>query len=113
MKTSHNDEVSRLHHEVENLKQKVNMKVEENSKLAEALKNLRDTYFEIVTQCFARLHVIFLSIGVASEEANYAPDDLPGALRWVEGEVDVFDEVMKGQGDFCALVAARGTTSVF
>lgn len=57
--------------------------------------------------------MIFLSIGVASEEANYAPDDLPGALRWVEGEVDVFDEVMKGQGDFCALVAAQGTTSVF
>jgi hypothetical protein len=31
----------------------------------------------------------------------------------VEGEVGAFDEVMKGQGDFYALVAARRTTSIF
>lgn len=44
---------------------------------------------------------------------KYAPDDLPGALGWVEGEVDVFGEVMEGQGDFCALVASRGIAAIF
>jgi hypothetical protein len=42
------------------------------------------------------LHEIFHSVEATSKEANYAPDDLPGALKWVEGEVDAFDEVMKG-----------------
>lgn len=34
---------------------------------------------------------------MTSEEANYALDDLPRALKWVEGEIDAFDEVMKGK----------------
>jgi hypothetical protein len=28
-------------------------------------------------------------------------------------EINEFDEVMEGHGDFCALVAARGTTNIF
>jgi hypothetical protein len=50
---------------------------------------------------------------VAAEEANYASIDAPGALKWVEEEVNAFDEVMKVQGNFCTLVASRGTVSIF
>jgi hypothetical protein len=28
-------------------------------------------------------------------------------------EINEFDKVMEGHGDFCALVAARGTTNIF
>jgi hypothetical protein len=31
----------------------------------------------------------------------------------IEGEVDVLDEVIAGHGDFCALLASRGTTVAF
>jgi hypothetical protein len=31
----------------------------------------------------------------------------------MEKEINEFDEVMEGHGDFCALVAARGTTNIF
>jgi hypothetical protein len=37
----------------------------------------------------------------------------PRALECVEKEVDVLDEVITGHGDFCALVASRGTTAAF
>jgi hypothetical protein len=59
------------------------------------------------------LREIFHSIGVASKEAKYKPDDLPRVLEWVEKEIDAFDKVMEGQGDFCALVASRGTAAIF
>jgi hypothetical protein len=43
---------------------------------------------------------------------NYAPDHLPGKIKWVEGEIGGLDEVMKDQDDFCALVASSGSTSI-
>jgi hypothetical protein len=106
MKTSHNNNISRLGLEVENLKQKVKAESKKNSRLTEGIKNLRDTCFGFVARCSTRLCEIFHSIGVALGEVKYAPDDLPRALGWVEGEVDAFGEVMEGQDNFCALVAS-------
>jgi hypothetical protein len=34
-------------------------------------------------------------------------------LEFVEKEINEFDEVMEGHGDFCALVAARRTANIF
>jgi hypothetical protein len=34
-------------------------------------------------------------------------------LSHIENEVDALDEVITGHGDFCALLASRGTTAVF
>ena len=33
--------------------------------------------------------------------------------RFCGEEINEFDEVMEGHGDFCVLVAARGTTNIF
>jgi hypothetical protein len=60
----------------------------------------------------ARLHEIFNSVGAVSEEKNYSNKDILKALDFVE-EINEFDEVIKGHGDLCALVASRGTTTVF
>jgi hypothetical protein len=40
-------------------------------------------------------------------------EDLPGTLDHIEGEVDALDEIIVGHGDFCALLAYRGTTVAF
>jgi hypothetical protein len=40
-------------------------------------------------------------------------EDLPGTFEHIEGEVDALDEVIAGHGDFCALLASRGTTIAF
>lgn len=112
-KSNYKDNINRLGLEVKDLKHKIKAKSEKNSKLAEALKNLRDSCFGFVPRCSTRLHEIFHPIGVASEEIKYAPEHLPGALGWVEGEVDAIGEVMEGQGHFCVLVASRGTAAIF
>jgi hypothetical protein len=39
--------------------------------------------------------------------------DILGALEHIEKEIDVLDEVITGHGDFCALVASRGTVAAF
>jgi hypothetical protein len=66
-----------------------------------------------MTRCSSRLREIFHSIGVGSKESKHTPDDLPIALECVEKEIDAFDEVMEGHGDFCALVASRGNVAIF
>ena len=40
-------------------------------------------------------------------------EDLPGTFDHIEGEVDALDEVIAGHGDFCALLASRGTAVAF
>jgi hypothetical protein len=44
---------------------------------------------------------------------NYFAEDIPKALDFVEKEINEFDQVMEGHGDFCALVATgeRPTSS--
>jgi hypothetical protein len=91
----------------------VNTKIEENSRLKEALDSLRSTCFGFVARCSSRIHEIFNSVGAAVEEGYYAPNDASRALNWVEEEVNAFDEVMKRQGDLCALIASRGTAAIF
>jgi hypothetical protein len=59
------------------------------------------------------LRSIFNSVGAASEETNLAAEDIPGALEFIEKEVDVLDEVITGHGDFCVLVASRGIATIF
>jgi hypothetical protein len=40
-------------------------------------------------------------------------ENLSGAFEHIEGEIDDLDKVIVGHGDFCALVASRGTTVAF
>ena len=39
--------------------------------------------------------------------------DLPSTFDHIDGEVDALDEVIAGHGDFCALLASRGTAVAF
>jgi hypothetical protein len=59
------------------------------------------------------LRSIFNSVGAASEETSLSFEDIPGALECIEKEVNVLDKVITGHGDFCALVASRGTAVAF
>jgi hypothetical protein len=102
---------SQFNRESETLKTTLKVEAEKNSKLTEALRALKDRCFNFASQCTARLKNIFNSVGAASEEANFSAEDIPGALECVEKEVDVLDEVITGHGDFCALVASRGTAA--
>ena len=89
------------------------VEAEKNMKLSEALRVLKERCFNFASQCTARLKIIFISVGAASEETSLSAEDVPGALECAGIEVDVLDEVITGHDDFCALVASRGTATTF
>jgi hypothetical protein len=103
----------RFNRETEALNTTIKVEAEKNLMLSEALKTIKDKCFNFATRCTARLKSIFNSVGAASEEDNLSAEDIPGAFECVEKEVDVLDEVITGHGDFCALVASRGTAAAF
>jgi hypothetical protein len=99
--------------ETEALNTTLKVEAEKNMKLNETLRTLKERCFNFASQWTARLRSIFNSVGAASEEASLCVEDVPGELECIEKKVDVLDEVITGHGDFCGLVASRGTTSAF
>jgi hypothetical protein len=98
-------------------KQKLNAKLEaevqKSSNLKKSLTSLQDKCLEFSNRCIQRLKQIFYSVGASSEKFTPSAEDLPGAFEHIEGEIDDLDEVIAGHGDFCALVASRGTAIAF
>jgi hypothetical protein len=91
----------------------IKVEADRNLKLSEALRSLKDKCFNFATQCTSQLKIIFNSVGATFEEASLSVEDVPGALKCVEKEVDILDEVVTGHRDFCALVASYSTTTTF
>jgi hypothetical protein len=60
-----------------------------------------------------QLKGIFSSVGASSEEIAPSAEDIPKTFEHIENEVDALDEVITRHGDFCALLASRGTTTAF
>jgi hypothetical protein len=77
------------------------------------LKELQDKCVDFGNRCVQRLKQVFNSVGASSEKFNPSVEDLPGTFEHIEGEVDALDEVIAGHGDFCALLASRGTAVAF
>jgi hypothetical protein len=81
--------------------------------LQKSLTGLQNKCLEFSNRCIQRLKQVFYSVGASSEKFNPSIEDLPGAFEHIKGEIDDLDEVIAGHGDFCALVASRGTAVAF
>ena len=55
---------------------------------------------------------MFAKVGAFSNDQNFIRDDVEGAIRWIEGKVEAFNEVLASLGDFGACVRARGAVSL-
>jgi hypothetical protein len=60
-----------------------------------------------------QLKKVFSSVGACSEDITPSAEDTPNIFDHIENEVNALDEVIAGHGDFCALLASRGTTTEF
>jgi hypothetical protein len=98
-------------------KQKLNTKLEaevqKSSDLKKSLTSLQNKCLEFSSRFVQRLKQVFYFVGASSEKFTPSAEDLPGAFKHIEGEIDDLDEVIAGHGDFCALVASRGTAVAF
>jgi hypothetical protein len=99
--------------EKKNLDTKLKAKVENSSNLQKSLKELQDKCLDFGNRCMQRLKQVFNSVGASSEKFEPLIEDLPGTFEHIEGEVDALDEVIARHGDFCALLASRGTSVAF
>jgi hypothetical protein len=86
---------------------------EKNSNLRKSLTELQNKCLEFSSRCVQRLKHIFNLVGASCGKFIPSTEDLSGAFEHIEGEVDDLDEIIAGHGDFCALVASRGTAVAF
>jgi predicted RNase H-like nuclease (RuvC/YqgF family) len=98
--------------EKKNFNTKLEAEVEKSLNLQKSLKELQDKCLNFGNRCVQRLKQVFNSVGASSEKFEPLVEDLPGTFEHIEGEVDALDEVI-GHGDFCALLASRGTHVAF
>jgi hypothetical protein len=59
-------------------------------------------------QCSDKLKNAFTSVGVFLAKRNFIRGDPEGVMKWIEGKIEAFDEVLTGRSDFCAYVGTRG-----
>jgi hypothetical protein len=99
--------------EKQELNAKFEAEVQKNSDLKKSLTSLQNKCLEFSKRCVQWLKQVFYLVGASSEKFDPSSEDLLGAFEHIEGEIDDLDEVIAGNGDFCALVASRGTTVAF
>jgi hypothetical protein len=117
-------EVARLNDELlwrsENFEQekksfdaRLEAEAKKNSNLQESLKELRNVCLNFGNRCVQRLRQVFNSVGANSEKFEPSVEDLPSTFEHIESKVEALNEILAGHGDFCALLASRGTAVAF
>jgi hypothetical protein len=80
--------------------------------IGDELQSSREECFSKATQCSERLNDIFALVGARWHEKHYANRDMVEVLKWVDGEVEAFGEILSTREDYCAWIGARNTTSI-
>jgi hypothetical protein len=101
-----NFNVEQSKHEISNTK---SSRVQKN---VEEIRQAKEECYTVAMQCFDKLKNDFTSVGTFSSERNFIRGDPKGVIKWIEGEIKAFDEVLTGRWDFCACVGARGPVSL-
>ena len=57
--------------------------------------------------------MVFNSVGASAEKFTPSAENISSTFKHIEGEVEALDEIIAGHGDFCALLASRGTAAAF
>jgi hypothetical protein len=95
------------------LQTKYEAKATENTKLKQSLKELRDICLNFGSRYVQRFKKVFNSVGASAEKFTPSAENISSTFEHIEGEVEALDEVIAGHGDFCALLASRGTAASF
>jgi hypothetical protein len=112
-----NDELLRksesFEQERKNFDARLEAETEKSSNQQKSLKELQNICLNFGNCCVQRLRQVFNSLGASSEKFEPSVEDLPSTFEHIESEVEALDKVIAGHGDFCALLASRGTAVAF
>jgi hypothetical protein len=95
------------------LQAKYEAEAAENTKLKQSLEELQNMFLEFGSRCVQQLKKVFSLVGASAEKFTLSIENISSTFEHIEGEVEALDEVIAGHGDFCALLASRGTTATF
>jgi hypothetical protein len=95
------------------LQTKYKAEAAENTKLQLSLKELRNMCLRFGSHYVQRLKKVFNSVEASTEKFTPSAENISSTFEHIEGEVEALDEVIAGHGDFCALLASRGTDAAF
>jgi hypothetical protein len=95
------------------LQAKYEAEAAENTKLKQSLEELRNMCLNFGSRCVQQLKKVFNSVGASAEKFTPSTENISSTFEHIEGEVEALDEVIAGHGDFCALLASRGTAATF
>jgi hypothetical protein len=99
---SENFEVKKEKHEIaETERNRVQRNVDE-------FRASKEQCFYVAAHSCEKLKGMFIIVGAFSNTENFVCGDAKGAVKWIEGEFEVFDEVLTDRGDFCACMGAQG-----
>jgi hypothetical protein len=99
--------------ERKDLQTKYEAKNVENTKLRQSLEELQNMCLSFGSRCVQRLKKVFNSVGASAEKFTPSAENISSTFKHIEGKVEALDEVIAGHGDFCALLASRGTAAAF
>jgi hypothetical protein len=69
-------------------------------KNVEELRKSKEECYVVAMQCSDKLKNAFTSVGAFSAERNFIRGDPEGVIKWIEGEIEAFDEVLTSRGTF-------------
>jgi chromosome segregation ATPase len=92
---------------------KYEAEADKNTKLQQSLKELRDMCLDFGSRCVQRLKKVFNSVGASAKKFTPSAQNISSTFEHIECEIEALDEVIAGHGDFCALLASRGTAAAF
>jgi hypothetical protein len=99
--------------EKKDLQTKYEAEANKNTKLQQSLKELRNMCLNFGSRCVQRLKKVFNSVGASAEKFTPSAENISSTFDHIKNEVDTLDEVIVVHGDFCALLASRGTAAAF
>jgi predicted metal-dependent peptidase len=75
-------------------------------KNVEELHEAKEECYSVAMQCSDKLKNVIAQFGAFSTDRNFIRGDPEGVIKWIEGEIEAFDKVLTGRGNFCACVGA-------
>lgn len=96
--------ICELHVDLEKVKENIIANKEENAKISETLRHLRDNCFGIASRCCNYLKKILSYVGASSGGNTYASGDVDGALTLAEKELGELKGVINARGDYCVMI---------
>jgi hypothetical protein len=99
--------------ERKDLQTKFEAEAAKNTKMKQSLEELRKVCLDFGSRYVQQLKKVFNLVGASAKKFTPSAENLSSTFEHIEGEVEALDEVIAGHGDFCALLASRGTAAAF